>query len=115
MAEVNLSIHGKSYGISCDDGQEGRVVELGRYVDDRLKDISTAGAATNESHMLVLAALVLADEIYELRQSSNENIPSEQQTTVNQGLPEEEEQMLLSAIGNLTERVDTISERIEKL
>lgn len=42
MAEVNLSIYGKSYGIACDDGQEDRVLELGGYVDARLREIATA-------------------------------------------------------------------------
>ena len=60
MAEVNLAIHGRSYGIACDDGQESRVMEVGRYVDARAREISQAGAAGNETHLMVLTALVLA-------------------------------------------------------
>ena len=62
MAEVNLAIHGRAYDIACDDGQEQRVLEVGRYVDTRAREIAQAGAANNETHLLVLTALVLADE-----------------------------------------------------
>ena len=67
MPEVTLKINGRGYSLSCDEGQEQRLVDLSHYVDGRLKDISAAGAATNESHLLVLTALVMADEVYELR------------------------------------------------
>ena len=66
MAEVTLSINGRDYGISCDDGQEQRVQDLGMYVDSRLRDIAKAGAASNESHLLVLTSIMLADEIFDL-------------------------------------------------
>jgi cell division protein ZapA len=115
MAEVNLSIHGKSYGIACDDGQEGRVNELGQYVDTRLRDIAAAGAASNESHMLVLAALVLADEIYDLK-ASNQNAQGEApQQVVHQGLPEQEERLILDAISNLSDRVDKATQRLAQM
>ena len=42
MAQVNVAIHGKVYGIACDDGQERRVQELAGYVDMRLREIAGA-------------------------------------------------------------------------
>ena len=67
MAEVNLTINGRNYGIACDDGQERRVQALGQYVDQRLKEIARAGAASNESHLLFLTSIILADEIFDLK------------------------------------------------
>ena len=67
MAEVSITINGRTFGISCEDGQEQRVHDLGRYVDARLKEIAKAGAASNESHLLVLTTLMLSDEIFDLR------------------------------------------------
>ncbi|MCB9978480.1 MAG: cell division protein ZapA [Rhodospirillales bacterium] len=68
MEDVKLAINGRMYAIACDDGQERRVSMLGRYIDARLKEIGRAGGASNESHLLVLTALVLADEIHDLRE-----------------------------------------------
>lgn len=110
MAEVNLSIYGKSYGIACDDGQEDRVLELGGYVDARLREIATAGAATNDSHLLVLTALVMADEIYELRDRL-EAVKENNGVAVDG----EEEKILTHAIHSITERINSVSSRLEKI
>lgn len=68
MSEVTIKINNRGFGVSCDPGQEQRLVDLSYYVDSRLKQIASAGAASNESHLLVLTALVLADEIYDLKE-----------------------------------------------
>lgn len=68
MAEVNISINGRIYEIGCDTGQEGRVVDLASYIDQRLQQIARSGAAYNDAHLMVLTALVLADEIFDTRE-----------------------------------------------
>ena len=67
MGEVTITINGHSYGIYCDDGQEQRVMDLSHHVDRKMRDISRAGAANNDSHLLVLTAIMLADEAFDLR------------------------------------------------
>ena len=58
MSEVNITINGRNFGISCEDGQEQRVLDLSNYVDTRLKNIAKAGAATNESKIWLRALTV---------------------------------------------------------
>lgn len=70
MPEVTLQINGRGYGIFCDEGQEDRILELATFIDSRLKDIAAAGAASAESHLLVLTSLVLADELFEAREQA---------------------------------------------
>ena len=67
MAEVTIYINGRSYDIACDNGQEGRIVDLAAYIDQRLQQISRTGAAYNDAHLTVLTSLVLADELFEGR------------------------------------------------
>ncbi|MCM2344893.1 MAG: cell division protein ZapA [Alphaproteobacteria bacterium] len=120
MADVNLNIHGKNYSVACDAGQERRVAELGKYVDARLREIAAAGAASNEPHLLVLTSLVLADEIYELRDMVAElrnrtpKVVHEQVETA-QRVSEEEELEILAAIEQLASRIDTVAERLQKI
>lgn len=115
MAEVNLAIHGKSYAIACDDGQEPRVEEVGRYVDFRVREIAAAGAAGNENHLLVLTALVLADEIKEL-QDTLRTRPATAGAPVHQAakprISEEDEQRICNAIQNLTARINSMASRL---
>ena len=109
MAELNLMINGRSFGISCDDGQEQRVIDLGHYVDSRLKDIARAGAANNETHLLVLTALMLTDEIFDLREKvSDLGGQAEHANTL-----QADELVIAQAIDHLAERIDTIADRIK--
>lgn len=110
MAEVSVTIHGKVYGIACDDGQERRVQELGRYVDARLREIAGSGAATNESHLLVLTALVLADEIFDMKMA-----PQQAQIQQEELLDEEDERMIVDAINHLAARIDSVADRLTKI
>lgn len=114
MAEINLNINGRSYGIACDDGQERRVTELGRYVDQRLKEIARAGAATNESHLLVLTAIILADEIFDLKDGLN---ALEERATDPMAIriTQEDEETIVSAIDHLAARIDSIAGNLQKL
>lgn len=111
MAEVNLTINGRNYGIACDDGQEKRLRELGYYVDQRLKEISKAGAANNETHLMVLASLMLADEIFDLRDNIG-NLDEQVQET--QGL-KRDDAAIAEAIDELAGRVGEIADRIQKV
>lgn len=127
MGEVNVTIHGKSYGIACDNGEERRVQELTRYVDARLREIAGAGAASNESHLLVLTALVMADEIFDMRMAMQQQQQEQRdfyrqqqhelaqaQTQTEERLSEEDERMIVDAINHLTARIDSVADRLQK-
>lgn len=109
MAEVTLTINGRNYGITCDDGQEQRVIDLGHYVDARYKDIMRAGAAHNETHLLVLTAIMLADEVFDLR----DGISNNNQVNVSV-ISEEEDAQMAQAIDQLAGRIDAVAGRISQ-
>jgi len=109
MGEVNVNISGRNYGISCQDGQEQRVIDLGQYVDERLKNIASSGAASNENHLLVLTALMLSDEVFDLRENGSTQAPAAQSTVQNS----EQDEHVAQAIDQLADRIDQIAQRIE--
>nr|MBQ0091083.1 cell division protein ZapA [Candidatus Enterousia merdequi] len=39
MSVVSIPIVNRNYQMGCEDGQEGRLIELGRYVDARARQI----------------------------------------------------------------------------
>jgi len=108
MAEVNLNINGKNYSMECDDGQEQRVIDLGDYVDAKMKQISDAGAASSDSHLFVLSNLMLADEIFELKSHlSALGGPSPDSEEA-----QKEDLVISEAIDRMAERIDSIATRI---
>ncbi len=113
MPEVTLKINNRGYNMACDEGQDQRLVDLSHFVDSRLQGIAQAGAASNETHLLVLTSLVLADEVYELRDQV-----AELQANGEGGAPivvardEQEEVMIARAIDGIAERIEQMATRL---
>jgi cell division protein ZapA len=74
MSNVVLAIGGREYAMACAAGEEAHIHELGRMIDDKLGTLPDGGAQ-NDSRSLLFAALLLADELHELRKSA-ETMPA---------------------------------------
>jgi cell division protein ZapA len=66
MANVTLQIGGRSYTVACQDGEEAHIAGLGRSIDGKLASLG-ANVTQNEPRTLLFAALLLADEVHELK------------------------------------------------
>ncbi|HUK59820.1 MAG TPA: cell division protein ZapA [Stellaceae bacterium] len=65
MPQVNVTINGRAYAVQCDPGEEHRIRELARIVDAKTNSFSNQALRAGEARILVMAALVLADELAE--------------------------------------------------
>lgn len=65
MSNVALSVGGRSYTVNCAEGEEGHIAELGQMIDAKLSAMGTP--SQNETRNLLFAALLLADEVFELQ------------------------------------------------
>lgn len=107
MAEITIYINGRSYDISCDNGQEGRIIELASYIDQRLQAISRAGAAYNDAHLMVLTSLVLADELFEVKEGGK-GAPRAAVPAASK----EDEAAVLKVLEQLTKRIEGVAARV---
>lgn len=67
MAEVSLPIGGRSYVITCRDGDEARLQHLATLIDAKTQDARRAVPGLTEVRQLLFAALFLADELNDIR------------------------------------------------
>ena len=67
MPEVSVQIANRTYELACGDGEQQRVKELATYVDGKIDDLRRQLPGTPEVKLLVVAALLLADESREAR------------------------------------------------
>ena len=65
MANVNIKFNGKEFLLSCDDGQEEHLKRLAAYIDKRALEIAETVGQVGESRLLVMASLLIADELSE--------------------------------------------------
>lgn len=112
MSEVSISINGRAYEIGCDPGQEGRIVDLAAYIDQRLEQIARSGAAYNDAHLMVLTALVLADEVFDEREK--QSVPQRRSAAPAAPAPsKEDEQVVVRLLDQITQRIDGIAQRVQ--
>ena len=65
MAQVSVTINGRTYPVVCDDGQEDHVTRLTSYIDKRAAEILENVGQVGESRLLVMTSLLIADELSE--------------------------------------------------
>ncbi len=65
MPEVTLTINKRDYTVACDEGQEGRLRGLAAHIDERVGELTTSVGQVGESRLLVMAGLMIADELAE--------------------------------------------------
>ncbi len=64
MSIVTIPIVNKNYQMGCEDGQEARLVELGRLVDARAREILDKIGPLPENLLLATLCIVLADTVH---------------------------------------------------
>jgi cell division protein ZapA len=70
MAEVMLQIGGHSYQVSCRDGEEPHLQTIAKLVDTKTNEARAAVGDMGEVRQLLLASLLLADEMIDMRKAS---------------------------------------------
>ena len=65
IGNVTLQIGGRSYVVACAEGEETHVEGLGQLIDGKIRELGTSGH--NEVRLLLFAALMLADELHDVR------------------------------------------------
>ena len=103
MAEVNVTIANKQYSISCDEGQEQRVIDLAAQVDGRMHEIAAMGGGATDAHLLVLNSIMMADE---LSNAANGNAAPQPMNGLT--ISEEDEAAITSAIDQMAARIDCL-------
>ena len=97
MAQVSLTIGGRAYELACRDGEEEHLRALGTIVDSRVSDAGRAVGGGNEARQLVMAALLLADELSDIRAGAPDPLQAE----------------IARGIDTLAKRIEALALRLE--
>ncbi len=69
MSMVTISINSREYAIACEDGQELRIIQLSRILDEKAKLLTDGSTQISENMLLAMISLLLADELSELKKN----------------------------------------------
>ena len=70
MAQVTLRINGFAHVLGCTDGEEEHLLAMAAEVDRRVEAVKASAGQSGEARMLVIAALMMADEIFEMKKQA---------------------------------------------
>ena len=108
-ATVSITIVGRSYEISCDEGQEDYVTSLAGDIDRRAGTLLRSVGQVGDARLLVMVALLMADEITELRRGKGAA------AAANAALADQAaDAPLADGIEAMARRIEAIAERLEK-
>ncbi len=109
MPQVTIAINGRSYTIACELGEEDRVRQLARSIDAKVVGFAKDAPQAGEARLLVMAALMLADELSEAR----ETLRRARGGAGGGAGTAPDEEALASGIERLALRIETVAARLE--
>ena len=104
MAQVEVQVGGRSYELTCRDGEEDHLRAIARVVDRKCAEASQAMGGINEVRQLLFAALLLADELNDVRAAA---------AAARFDAPAPSAPDLAPAIERLAERMESLADRLE--
>jgi cell division protein ZapA len=107
MGEVVVKINGRDFPLTCADGQEPRTRRLAQYVDGKIAEFSKSLGQIGEARLLLLAALVIADELSD----TGEALQQERNRPPAPDIAAAD--AVVSGIREIAERIESIAARIE--
>ena len=69
MAQVTVRINGYAYTLGCQDGEEAHLLAMAGEVERRIDMIKASAGPSGEARMLVMASLLMADDLYEMEKA----------------------------------------------
>jgi cell division protein ZapA len=104
MPQFEVAINGRSYVISCDEGQDQHLSRLAEYVDKRVKELVSSVGQVGEARLLVMASLLIADELSETFAKVRDS---------NSFTSEQLEEEVANATDSIAARIEHIAAKLE--
>jgi cell division protein ZapA len=104
MANVTVTLNGRNYELTCNDGQEGHLKELAGDLDRRVQELVKTVGQAGESRLLLMVSLLIADELADA--GAEIDRLQEQGGSVDEGT-------LTTSIERLARRIQDIAARLE--
>ena len=101
---VTIRVNGQPYQLGCDPGQEAEIEALGKMVDETVSSLSASVGKIGESRLLVMAAILLAEQA---KASGNAAIASQPSVTAQDGQSVSDEQLV--RLENIAKQVSALA------
>ena len=112
MAEITVSVNSRPFQVVCRDGEEAQVSQLAEDLAARVAGIKKGNEKAGDSHLLVLAGLVLCNDVRDLKRE----LDALRQEITEAGRSREALSMRVNEIEDvLSEALNAAAEKIEAI
>ncbi len=116
MAQVTVTIDGKTYRMACDEGQEEHLAELAGRFDRYVGHLKDSFGEIGDQRITVMAGIMVMDELSEL-QKRIKGMESEVATlrkTRDEALAkaDKNDDALAGALGDLAGRIEKVAQKL---
>ncbi len=70
MAQVAVTINGRTYRMACDDGEEERLIGLGKRFDSCINQLRSSFGEIGDQRLTVMAGVMVIDQLSELERKT---------------------------------------------
>src|SRR5258708_5734677 len=107
MPEIAITVNGRNYRVTCGPGEEERLHALARGLDQRVETLVRSVGQAGESQLLLVAALLMADELDETH-TELERLRADPEPQNGAG------DSVAASLDALAERIEAIAEQLER-
>ena len=116
MAQVNVTIDGKSFRMACDPGQEEHLEALAAKFDKYVVHLKSSFGEIGDHRLTVMAGIMVMDELSEL-QKRVKGIENEMETlrkTRDEALgnADKREETLVQRLSGVTEKIEALTAKM---
>ena len=72
MAQVTVTLNGRTYRLKCADGEEQRLHDLVDHIRDKLENLTDKFGQIGAERLFLMAAILISDELFDARECSSE-------------------------------------------
>jgi cell division protein ZapA len=116
MAQVTVTINGKTYRMACDDGQEAHLAGLAERLNSSIEQLRERFGEIGDQRLTVMAAITFADQFAEtskrLRQIESDIAALEDARAAVVEHQAAAEAGVADAINAIAERIEAVAARI---
>lgn len=119
MAQISVTINGKTYRMACDEGQENHLIQLGQKFDEYVGHLKGSFGEIGDQRLTIMAGIMVVDELSELQkkvrnlEADMENLRTSRDNALSKY--DAQSKSVTAGIGNAAERLEVLSRKLTGL
>jgi cell division protein ZapA len=106
VGQVTVRVNGYQHTIGCKDGEEQHVTSLVNQIEEKVSLIRAMGGQFSEARMLLHVALLLADELSDLRSGGRAGSAA--------AAAPASDPLLAERLGRIAERIEGLAQSLDR-